>query len=76
MRKGENKNYRIVSFRSKLARNSKFKKKKAKKIKKLKNTIFASFQDKIVWKRTRKGENKNYCFVSFLANALWKIPKK
>ena len=36
----------------------------------------ASFQAKIVWKRPRKRENKNYRFVSFLPNALWKIPKK
>ena len=35
----------------------------------------ASFQAKIVWKRPRKRENKNYSFVSFLADALWKIPK-
>ena len=35
----------------------------------------ASFQAKIVWKRPRKRENKNYCFVSFLPDALWKIPK-
>ena len=25
----------------------------------------ASFQAKIGWKRVRKGENKNYCAVSF-----------
>ena len=36
----------------------------------------ASFQAKIVWKMPRKRENKNYRFVSFLADALWKIPKK
>ena len=36
----------------------------------------ASFQVKIGWKRLRKRENKNYRFVSFLADALWKIPKK
>ena len=36
----------------------------------------ASFKAKIVWKKPRKRENKNYCFVSFLADALWKIPKK
>ena len=35
-----------------------------------------SFEAKIVWKRPRKRENKNYRFVSFLADALWKIPKK
>ena len=36
----------------------------------------ASFQAKIVWKRPRKRENKNYRFVSILPDALWKIPKK
>ena len=52
------------------------KKKKAKKFKKLKNTITASFQAKIGWKRLRKRENKNYCSVSFLPDASQKIPKK
>ena len=33
-------------------------KKKAKKLKNLKNTIIASFQAKIVWKRPRKREKK------------------
>ena len=68
----------IVSFRSVPNRRGivNSKKIKAKKLKKLKDTIIASFQAKIVWKRTRKRENKNYYFVSFLANALWKIPKK
>ena len=36
----------------------------------------ASFQANIDWKRPRKRENKNYRFVSFLPDALWKIPKK
>ena len=36
----------------------------------------ASFQANIVWKRPGKGENKNYCFVPFLPDALYKIPKK
>ena len=36
----------------------------------------ASFQAKIVWKRPRKRKNKNYRFVSFLPDPLWKIPKK
>ena len=36
----------------------------------------ASFQAKIVWKRPRKGENKNYRFLPFLSDALQKIPKK
>ena len=33
----------------------------------------ASFQAKIVLKRATKGENKNYRFVPFLHDALWKI---
>ena len=41
-------------------------KKIIKKIEKLGNTIMASFQAKIGWKRMRKRENKNYHFVSFL----------
>ena len=36
----------------------------------------ASFQAKIVWKRSRKRENKNYRFVPFLPDVLQKIPKK
>ena len=36
----------------------------------------ASFQAKIVWKRPRKRENKNYRFVPFLPDAFQKIPKK
>ena len=35
-----------------------------------------SFQAKIVWKRPGRSENKNYRFVSFLPDALQKIPKK
>ena len=41
-------------------------KKIIKKFEKLKNTIMASFQAKIGWKRMRKRENKNYHYVSFL----------
>ena len=33
----------------------------------------ASFQAKIVWKRPRKRGNKNYRFVLFLPDGLWKI---
>ena len=36
----------------------------------------ASFQAKIVWKRPRKRESKNYRFVPFLPDALQKIAKK
>ena len=44
-------------------------KKVANKFKKLKNSFMASFQAKIGWKRLRKRENKNYCFVSSLHDA-------
>ena len=36
----------------------------------------ASFQAKIVWKRPRKRENKNYSFVPALPDEYFKIPKK
>ena len=36
----------------------------------------ASLQAKIVWKRPRKSEHKNYRFVPFLPDALQIIPKK
>ena len=36
----------------------------------------ASLQAKIVWKRPRERENKNYRFVSFLLDAVQKIPKE
>ena len=36
----------------------------------------ASFQAKIVWKRQRKRENKNYSFVPSLPDAEQKMPKK
>ena len=36
----------------------------------------ASFQTKIVWKRPRMRENKNYRFVPFLPVTLQKITKK
>ena len=66
MRKGENKNYHSVPFRSvptqRIIENSKT---KAKKFKKLKYTIMASFQAKIGWKRSRKRKNKNYRSVPF-----------
>ena len=51
-------------------------KKIAKKFKKSKYTITASFQGKIGWKTLRKGENKNYRYVSFLPDVQVKIPKK
>ena len=36
----------------------------------------ASFETKIVWKRPRKRENKNYSFVASLPGAKYKIAKK
>ena len=35
-----------------------------------------SFQAKVVWKRERKRENKNYSFVPSLPVAKFKIAKK
>ena len=63
MRKGENKNYRFVSFLP----NAKLKipKKIAIKLKKLKYTIMASFLARIGWKRPRKRKNKNYRSAPF-----------
>ena len=74
MSKGENKNYRSVSFLPYASQ--KIPKKQQKNIKKLKNTIMDSFQAKIGWKKLKKRENKNYRSVSFLPDTLQKIPKK
>ena len=56
----------IAPFHSYPNRNRKFQKvaKRLKKIKK--NTLMASFQAKIGWKRLRKRENKSDHSVSFL----------
>ena len=51
-------------------------KKIAKNFKKFKNLVMASFQAKIVWKRLKKRENKNYRFVSFRTEPLEKIEEK
>ena len=61
----ENKNYRFVSFRSDLTHKRKLEK-IAKKFNKVKNSIIASFQAKIGWKRPRKRRNKNCISVPFL----------
>ena len=58
----------IVPFLSYQTRNRKFQKNR-KKFKKLKNTIVASLQAIIGWKKPRKRENKNYRFVPFLPDA-------
>ena len=56
MRKRENKNYHSVPFRSYRMHNGKFQR-NSKKIKNIKkNTIMASFQSKIGWKRLKKRE--------------------
>ena len=56
-----------LSFRSVSTRHVIKNSKKIEKIlKNKKNTVMASFQAKIVCKRPRKRENKNYRFVSFL----------
>ena len=59
----------IVPFRSYLMPNINTPKQLAKKFKKLNNTLIAPFEAKIVWKRPRKIENKNYRFVQFLPDA-------
>ena len=58
----------IVPFHPYQTHNRKCKK-IAKKFKRLKNSILASFQDKIGRKRLRKRENKKYRFVSSLPDA-------
>ena len=58
----------IVPFLSYPTRNRKFQKNR-KKFKKLKNTIVASLQPKIGWRKPRKNKNKNYRSVSFLPEA-------
>ena len=67
MQKAEKERKQKLSLRFVLTRtvieNSK---KIAKEFKKLKNTIMASFQANIGWKRLRKRENKKYRFVSSL----------
>ena len=63
-----------MSFRFVPARRIIEKSKKIAKI--LKNTIMASFQAKIGWKRQRKRENKNYSSVLFPPDAKEKILKK
>ena len=74
MERGSEREKKKLSFHSvPIRRGIENAKKKAKKFKKLKNTIMASFQAKIVLKRATKGENKNYRFVQFLPDALWKI---
>ena len=65
----------IVPFRSYPTGYRKFEKNN-KKTRKLKNTIMASFQAKIGWKRLRKRANKNYISATFLPDELEKIPKK
>ena len=57
-----------VPINSYSTRNTEFQK-NSRKLKKLKNTIMASFQAKIDWRRQRKRENKNYRSVSFLPDA-------
>ena len=69
MRKGENKNYRSVPFRSYPIHNGKLQKKKSKKIRNIKKkTLWPHFKQKYV-KMLKKRENKNYHSVSFLPDA-------
>ena len=74
LRKGENKNYRYVSFLPK--GQEKIPTKIAKKLKKLKNAITDSSEAKIGGKMLTKRENKNYRYVSLLPDGEEKIPKK
>ena len=77
MEKGEKERKEKLSFLSVSTRQVRENSKKiAKKFKKLQNTIMASFQAKIGWKRLRKRENKNYHSVTFLPDGLEGIPKK
>ena len=70
LRKGDNKNYRFVSFRFvPTQREIENSKKIAIKLKKLKYTILASFQAKIGWKTPKKRKNKSYWSVPFLHDA-------
>ena len=57
--------FRVVPTQSVIENSKKI----AKKFKKLKNTIMASFEAKIGWKRSRKRENKNYRSVLFQLDA-------
>ena len=67
MEKEEKERIKKVTFRfAPTRREIENSKKIAKKFEKLKNTVMASFQAKIGWKRIRKRENKNYHYVSFL----------
>ena len=73
---GEREKIKInVLFRSYPTRKNKLQKNR-KNIQKIKNTIVASFQAKIGWKRLRKRGNKNHRSVPFLPDVLEKIPKK
>ena len=68
--KERNKNYRSVPFHSVPTRCVRENSKQiAKKFKKLKNTVVASFQEKIGRKMLRKRENKNYPSVPILLEA-------
>ena len=64
LEKAEKERKQKLSFRSvptqRVIENSK------KIAKKFKNSVMASFQDKIGWKKERKRENKNYCSHLFL----------
>ena len=59
----------IDPFRSYPKSNIKFEKNCKKNLKIKKYHFFSLFQAKIVWKRPRKRENKNYRFITFLHDA-------
>ena len=71
MEKGEKERKEKLSFLSVSTRQVRENSKKiVKKFKKFQNTIMASFEAKIGWKRLRKRENKNYRSVMFLPDGL------
>ena len=68
MRKGENKNYRSVPFRSYPMHNGKFRKNSTKIRNIRKKPLWRHFKLKYL-KMLKKRENKNYRSVSFLPDA-------
>ena len=70
LEKSEKERKEKLSFRSVPTRCIGKFQKNSRKIKNIKkNTIIASFQSKIGWKRLRKTKSKNYRSVSFLPDA-------
>ena len=68
MRKGENKNYRSVPFRSYPMHNGNFQK-NSKKIKNIKKNHYSVISSQNMLKMLKNSENKNYRSVSFQLDA-------